>query len=288
MRRRTVLLLLLVALITGAAACGDDDEPVATAPDGGTDRAGSLGGGEGGLAVAVAHVGGFLTPELVFTRLPHVVVYDDGLSVTQGAVIAIYPGPAVPPLVEGRLDRDQLAELEEAARDAGLFEARDRDEFGMPPVADAPDTRITVVVDGEEIVTEVGALGFGSTMPGEGDAGVTEEQARRRAAVEEFVDLASELATAAETSEMFDVDRYRVMALPAEGAPGVDGIEPNELDWPAEAELTENECTAVTGADARAVADVLDEATEITRWVDDDGETWRLAIRPVLPHEPDC
>jgi hypothetical protein len=264
---------VLTAIVLAVAACGDDGEPVVTSP-----------GDEHGLAISVEYVGGFTTPEMAFRQLPSVVVYDDGRTVTQGAVIGIYPGPAELPLVAGQLGDGGLERLADAARDAGLLAQRSRDDFGMPPVADAPDTRITVVVDGEEVVTEVPALGFDDA----GDMGVTEEQAEQRAAISAFVDLASRLATDGESSDMLEVDRYRVQPVPYRGRPPEPGLEPNELDWPAEVELDRTDCIAVTGDDATALADVLPEATEITRWIDADGDPWRLAIRPVLPHEPDC
>jgi hypothetical protein len=286
--RTFTFLALVAALALAVGACGDDAEPVVTSPgDDTTDDPAadaSLGGAEHGLAVSVEYVGGFTTPEMAFRQLPVVVVYDDGRTVTQGAVIEIYPGPAELPLVAGELDDGDLQRLADAARDAGLFAERSRDDFGMPPVADAPDTRITVVVDGEEVVTEVGALGFDDA----GGMGVSEEQAEQRAAVSEFVELASRLATAGESSELVEVDRYRVHATRYRGGPAEPGLEPNELDWPATVELSRSDCIPVTGDDATALAEVLPEATEITRWIDAGGDAWRLAIRPVLPHEPDC
>ena len=50
----------------------------------------------GGLVLLVEHTGGFVTPDTTASRLPLVSVYSDGRVVTEGPVIAIYPGPALP------------------------------------------------------------------------------------------------------------------------------------------------------------------------------------------------
>jgi hypothetical protein len=280
-----LVLVVLVMVSIGAMGCGDGDEPVATEPDD-PGAAGTLGGGETGLAVLVEHVGGDLPGGRDFARLPATVVYDDGTSITQGVMIQIYPGPAVPPLVAGQLGEGQLEELHEAAAEAGLLESRERAEFGEPPVAGAPDTRITLVIDGQEVVNQVAALGIAGSGSG---AGLTEEQAERRAAAQELVDLVTEMTAMAETGELVEVDRYRVLATPyGDVARPDEPVEPNTLEWPAEVELVKGACIPLTGSDAEALDEALADATEITRWTDDEGQDWHLAIRPVLPHEPDC
>ena len=291
--RPMTMFLLLVALVTAAVAgCSDDGEAVSTASgdgdtggtttDGGSGTS-SLGGADDGLAIEIGYSGGLVPMEVAFTTMPSITIYDDGRTVTLGPVPEIYPGPAVPPLVSGELTADQLVELEAAAREAGLDEPRDQQDFGSPSIADAPNTDITVVLDGEPIRTSVYALGLDTPS----DPGIDEEQAAQRKAVSEFVDVASKLAVEGETGEPFVVDRYRLQAAPYGAGGGDDGVEPNELAWPASVELVQGQCIAVTGDDAAALAEVLPDATALTRWMQD-GKAWRLAIRPVLPHEPDC
>jgi hypothetical protein len=284
------LLPLLLVPILALAACGDDGEDVSTRPDGDdptdptdpTDPAGpgAPADGDATLVVSVEVVGAFTTPEAGFRQLPTQVVYEDGTTASQGAVMAIYPGPAVLPVVRGELAEADVARVREAAVEAGLT-GEDLD-VGEPPVADAGTTRITVVVDGTEHVTEVPSLGFDEVGPG-----VDEDQAEARGRVRTFLDELDRLVVGAETSDWLAVDRYRVMALePLEGDE-LD-VEPNRLDWPLEQAPAMGECTAVTGEDAVALEGVLDRATEITVWTGPDGETFRAAVRPVLPHEPDC
>jgi hypothetical protein len=284
------LLALLVVPVLVLAACGDDDEGVRTDPGDGTDGSGDQadpdpsaaepGGGPDGLVLSIESVGAFTTPEMTFRQMPTTTVYDDGSTMTQGAVIAIYPGPAVLPLVAGQIDDDALRRIVSLAAEAGLL--GDDPDLGSPPVADVPDTRITVVADGEAHTTVVAALGHDDPGPG-----VTDEQAEARARIDRFLAEVSDIVTAGESSDMVRPERYRV--LPVVPAPDeAPDVEPNRLDWPLDVELVEGECTPVTGDDVAALESALERATEITLWADDDGTEWRLAIRPVLPHEPDC
>jgi hypothetical protein len=280
------LLPLLLVPILAFAACGDDGEDVTTRPDGDdptdpTDPAdpAAPGGADGALVVSVEVVGAFTTPEAGFRQLPTQVVYEDGTTASQGAVMAIYPGPAVLPVVRGELTEAEVARVREAAVEAGLTGDLD---VGEPPVADAGTTRITVVVDGTGHVTEVPSLGFDEVGPG-----VDEDQAEARGRVQSFLDELDRLFVGAETSDWLAVDRYRVMALePLEGDE-LD-VEPNRLDWPLDEAPAMGECTPVTGEDATTLEGVLDRATEITVWTGPGGEVFRAAVRPVLPHEPDC
>jgi hypothetical protein len=288
-------LLVVPALVL--AACGGDDDEVITQPgDTPTDPAeptqpadpaepgpapGVPGGGPDGLVISIEHIGGAVTADMAFRRLPVAVLYEDGTSFTPGAVIAIYPGPAVYPVVLGQLTPKEIEALVSQAARAGLLEEVD---YGNPQVPDAPDTRITVVVDGEAHVRVVPALGFDEQA-----SGLDEEQAEARRRAQAFVAVVSEVLTAAETAEFLEPDRYRVQPRSPRAGEVVEGIEPNRLDWPLpDIDLAEGRCTALSGEAAEVLRSNLDRASDITVWVESDGSEWRLAIRPVLPHEPDC
>ena len=64
--------------------------------------------------------GGLVPPGYLVTRVPSLSVYADGREIEPGAVPAIYPGPAVNPLVLHRLGRDGIDGIRAAARGAGL------------------------------------------------------------------------------------------------------------------------------------------------------------------------
>jgi len=89
-----------------------------------------------------------LPPRSMFGNLPLLVVTTDGRVLTQGAVIELYPGPLVLPIVERPISPKGVAALVQAAKDAGILR-RDVDFTGgaLPPGAAA--ARLQVDVDGE-------------------------------------------------------------------------------------------------------------------------------------------
>lgn len=279
MRRFAVLLLLLGVV----GACGGDQQVVS----GGTDdpsppASDRLGHGQAELLLSVEVSGGFLPSGMAFRAVPTAVVYGDGTTLSPGATMAIYPGPAVPPVTRGTLGEDDLQRLLSAADEAGLLDDAE-DNFGQPSVADAATTTVRVVVDGEAHVTSAYALHTGPTpLPG---VSPPQQQARERVAG--YVDLVTQAIVAAE-GEPYVPDRYRVLPLAPD--PSVDpAVPPDEQPWPfADVDLREGECTVVSGDRAVELGNALRSATEITRWRTASDETFVLSARPVLPHEPDC
>jgi hypothetical protein len=285
-------LLLPLALV---AACGDDadeagtdttdgtgaadggDEPAPTVPDGA-----EPGGLPGEVFLQIEHVGGFVPVGADFQSVPSVTVYADGTVVVPGATIAIFPGPAVAPLAIGALDDEDLDELLGAVASAGLLAEVPPDPGENQLVADAATTRITVVVDGRDTVVEAYAL----DIPVPDDApGIDDDQ---RAVRERLVELVATVSDAATTraTDLYEPTGYRVLALePFETDPS---IEPDELTWPAEGpQPVLDECVAITGDAAAAVAQLVAGATEITRWTVG-AEQVTLRVRPMLPHEDGC
>lgn len=292
-RSPIALLLLVLAALAALAGCGDDAEDVGTA-DGGDGSGSSTdstpppdarpGGTASGLFIEVASVGGFVPSDFAFRSVPRVVVYDDGTVIAPGAVPAIYPGPATTPLFSGTLDAAALHELLAAAAAAGLIGGTpDVGDQGDIPIADAPSTRVTVVVDGDERVVEAYALvEAGADM---GQTGLSDEQLEARAALAELVALADRAVLAAETP--YEPARYRVLGSEPPADPGTD-VAPNELAWPEGVpEPIEATCVSIGGDAAAGFAATLASASEITRWSIGD-RVLNVAVRPVLPHEPDC
>lgn len=266
-------------------ACSDPGEEVTTT--------GSPGGGDGPLFVSIEVGGGFVPQGYDFRQPPTAVVYSNGRSFTTGAITLQYPGPAVLPVTEGQLTAAQVGEILEAAEEAGLTgEPRD---YGQPPVADAPTTTITVVTDGETHTASIEALQEASTDMPQSDElppGMTQESVEARRAARKFVDLVGSMTTRGE-SEAYEPDRYRALPLAIDqNAPPPDdgsGIEPQVKDWPfPQIALVANECAVITGPDAPTFRQALQGANELTRWRTQSGELFNLAVRPVLPHEPDC
>jgi hypothetical protein len=88
-----------------------------------------------------------LPPRAMFGNVPVMVVTADGRVLTQGAMIEIYPGPLVAPIVERPISPKGVAALLQAAKDAGIL--RPDGDFtggGLPPGAAAG--RLRIVADG--------------------------------------------------------------------------------------------------------------------------------------------
>lgn len=302
MRKATTILTSLMLLV--ASACGSSQDVVSGPGDGaggGDVPAGDLPGsntpgeapldpggvaeGPGPLVVSIERGGGLQTAGAGFRTLPQVAVYEDGTTLSPGAMIAIYPGPALPAVTRGQLGEGVVADLVAAAADAGLLDDTEED-FGDPTVMDAGTTTITVVADGTTYVTGVYALDdTGGELPG-----ITPDQQRARARVGAFVNLVSGTVTGATGAEgkQYDAERYRVLPLALDQEIDPD-VAPDTRDWPLpDVVLQEGECTAVEGQQADELGEALQTATEITRWRTAPGETLVLAVRPVLPHEPGC
>ena len=266
------------------AACSDPGEEVTTT--------GSPGGRDDPLFVSIEVGGGFVPQGHDFRQPPTAVIYSDGQAFSAGAITLQFPGPAVLPVMQSRITAGQLEDVAEAAEKAGLTEPWD---YGQPPIADAPTTTITVVIDGQTHTASIEALQEAPAERGQEVApppGMSEESVEARRKAREFVDFVGSMLGRGEGAE-YEPERYRVLPLPVdrnEPSPGAEeGIEAQLKDWPfPHIALVANECVAVTGPDAVNFRQTLRDANELTRWQTESGELYNLAIRPVLPHEPDC
>ena len=164
---QTMRLKLLGATVLSlgllGAACAN------TSPGGGPGD-GSTGGstGTGGIphptgadqvVLRIESGGGFIPIEYSLTSMPIVSLFGDGLAITPGAQIEIYPGPALPASDQARLSADAIQLLLQAAIDVGLDTDRTYTDMGSVAIADAATTTFTLVVDGQTHTTAVYALG---------------------------------------------------------------------------------------------------------------------------------
>lgn len=281
---RSVALLGVLLLATGCAQAGPGAAPSsssspstsAPSPDSG-----------GGLVLQVAHTGGFVMPPTTFARLPLVSVYADGRVITEGPVIAIHPAPALPNLQVAQLDPARVQDLVQRALDAGVGQDLD---YGMPPVADVPSTRFTVVTDDGTEVTEVYALQEG-LFPEPDAAGLTEEQVAARAGLQ---DLLEDLTAAGSPTESYEPDAVAAVVTPYVEADDAAPEQP-EVAWPGPPlpgepldEPLDISCVTARGEAAQAVLEAAASANAATPWTSDDGTRWSLLLRPLLPHETGC
>ena len=265
--RVLALLPLLAAAACGQATSADDDavSAVSTPPV--------------ALVLQVVRAGGFLPAGAAFRAVPGVSVYDDGRVVTQGPQIEIFPPPALPSVQVGRLDADEVRRLVDAGR--AVVDAQE--DYGQPPVADAPTTAV-VVPDGDR--RGVAAAAALEELSGAPDgAGLTAEQRSARERLRTYVRQVQDAASAA-PAEPDEGEGLAVLAEPYGEGQLVEGPAPSELAWPGPA-LAAAGCAVVTGAEATEVRRAAAAASVETPWTTA-GQVLRLALRPLLPHERTC
>lgn len=235
--------------------------------------------------------GGGLVPEYVpLVQLPAVAVYADGSMITQGPMIEIHPGPALPNLQLTRLSADGLARIATLARVAGLT-GPDR-TLQAPGILDAPATIFSAMLDGAEHRTVATALGSESSLDIPPQERATREAllALRR----ELTDIRSVPGAVVGDEAPYEWSALRVVAMT--GPPALDPAAPAvAMRWPLEPGLgalgTAVEagvrCGVVSGDDLAGLRPLLEQATELTPWVSA-GVEYTLHLRPLLPHESGC
>jgi len=280
--KRTIAVPAVVLAVLAATACGDQEATV-SAGGGGTARPT---GGE--VVVQLTVDGGFVPVEAALATVPTVTVLGDGTVITAAPVPAIYPGPAIAPLQQSKLDGAGVDRLVDRARDLGLLEGPL--EFGRPPVADAPNTTVTIVAGGASHRHVAYALGIVDREPaGAGVPGLSADQVANRRALGQFVEAANGLPPGREAwvpaaVAVYDVGPYQLdPQLPQ-----------REVAWPlsrppatAVVAAGPPPCTLVEGADTATLLDALAPANARSPWVVN-GTARSLAFRPVLPGQPGC
>lgn len=261
--------LLGVALALIATACGGAEDGGSPAPARPT--------GAGDVVVQVMVAGGFVPVEHAVAAVPIVTVLGDGTVITTAPVLAIYPGPAITPLQSVRVPAKTVDDLVGRAGDLGLLEGEL--EFGQPPVADAPDTTVTITARGRTYRHSANALGIS-------DETVGDEAAANRRALQAFVAAAQALPPGQEAW----VPRAIAVYVLGRYTPNPDLPQPSR-EWPlATAPATTGgnfPCTLVTGDDVGTLLGALERANALTPWIID-GVDRSMAFRPVVPGQPGC
>jgi hypothetical protein len=280
MRRLIPLGLLLPALLL--AACAQQPSSPGS-PDRGGARTNYT---PDEVVLRIEYVGGFVPVQTLATRLPIVTVYGDGRVITEGPVIAIYPGPALPNLVERRISAAGLNRLVTMAVEAGVGDDVD---YGTPPVADVPETRFTVSTTKGVQTSQVFALGF--------DDGLTAAQKAARQKLRDLQDALIDLPLTLGDEAAGEERPYEPVALAAVTYPYVateDDLAQPEAAWPGPAlpgepvgTLPDLRCVTVTGDELAAVLAAARDANQLTPWVWE-GEQWSVTFRPLLPDEDSC
>ena len=248
------------------------------------------------LVLRVDVGGGFVAPQTTLTQFPLFSLFGDGLAVSPGAQIEIYPGPALPATVQQRLTPDAIQQILVSARDAGLFESRDFTDLGSVGIADAPTTTFTVVADGRTSTTHVYALGELGQQPG----GMSQDEYQARKDLLGFESKVTDLTWLPDGS-VSDQGAYQPAGLRVfvgDYQPGQGLTEP-PMQWPLSPELADfgqplpggavqgMRCGAVTGADLDTLLPLVEQANQLTPWTSG-GSRYGLLFRPLMPDESGC
>jgi hypothetical protein len=245
-------------------------------------------------------VGGFVMQETMVTRMPHFVMYGDGSVITHGPQIAIYPPPALPNVLMGRLTSEGIQKTLEAAREAGLLDG-DK-EYRLDMIADAPTTVFTITADGETHTISAYALMLAEDELNNDLVPEDEREARQKLAEFEAMMLdymgwlPADAVAAAETA--YPMEQLQIVVVPRDMLMiGDDSIDTGEMDWPLETPLAgigdeypfmeQARCAVIEGDDLDTLVDALHQANELTTWISE-GDEYALLLRPMLPDETGC
>jgi hypothetical protein len=281
----TVRLIRTLVGITGAlllAACGTDDPEVTAGepppPAGGDEHASD----SEAVVLSITDVGGFVPPDRTFTHEPRLLVTSDGRVIQSGPVIAIYPGPLLPNLLQRSITETAIQHLLDLADEHGLL--GDVNYTRPDNIADAADTVVTIRVDGETFEHRAYALGLG----GGPDGGETDAA---RARLFDFVVAATDLTSDPAADEIgpeepYRSDSYLIRAAEAAnpeptGDAPID-IQPTLVDWPSDAPVRLAAAAECVEVPTNRFAQMFEGANQLTRFVDD-GVAYSLAITPRLP-----
>ncbi len=266
--------LCVPVVVISLAACGESgiSNVETSAPDTTTAPRAD----HGGVAVRLETAGGLVAPDYLFRTLPSLVIYADGLVITQGPQVAIYPAPALPSLVVRRLDGAGLAAVKKVITGAGLVTASPPDYAAVPIlIADGPTTTLVVTLDGITATHAAYALSMGQTP----ETGARKTLADVVARLEDLGSLVGSQHIGPETS--FAPTRFAIRASASEADPSSPVV-----DWPlANASLgTAAQCLVVDDPAAPALFASMTTATRV-RQAD---VIYSIAVRPVLPAQTGC
>jgi hypothetical protein len=244
--------------------------------------------GADAIVIRVSTGGGFVAPSAMLGSVPSFTLYGDGTVIVPRVVRQVYPGAAMPPLLQVRLPEARVQAVLVRARRAGLLAPRaiDYGNMGAVGVSDAPTTTVRLDAAGRGVVRAAYALGITA-----GHGRMTAAQMQARLALTRFLDglprVRGGTPYVPHAIAVF-VGRYNGQAAPGR----------NTVTWPLPVELAGTpppngvgyRCLVVRGTAARTLRTTLKRANQDTRWVvrGAPAAAYGLILRPLLPDERSC
>ncbi|MDO8484059.1 MAG: hypothetical protein Q7S35_03860 [Candidatus Limnocylindrales bacterium] len=266
---------------------GPSGSPIATGiayPAGATD-----------LVLRLRYVGGFAPPAAHMLDIPVISVYGDGTVIVPGPQIELYPGPALPNLQRATITPAGIQILLEAVRDAGLLGPDAHYDLGG--IMDASSAEFTVNADGRIHTVSAYALMEGGDTPQGTDPAVAEARAKLANFQAQLGSLEALLGSELGSWSPFQADAVQLLVSSSAPDDG-QGLSQQPVAWPLTTPLggfgtslpalTQGErCGVVSGSDLDLLRPLLAKTNTLTPWTDD-GASFGIAVRPLLPAEAGC
>jgi hypothetical protein len=282
---RSLTAAVILAALLGAGCAGPSPSPPASpSPAGSPTPVGALWlrATLTQRAVPVGRFGGF----------PAVAITADGVVVTQGPVLAIFPGPLVLSLTGRPITGRGFAAIVTAARDLGLLTGEADFTGGAMPGQELGRIELAVGDRVAEIVGDPGRVMQCITTPCEPAPGTPEAFGAFWQRISDLSWLGSELGPEAP----YQPQAYAILVGPA---PDPQGFPQAPADWPLAAPLATlgdpvgdgvHRCATIRGDEAARLRPALEAANQITAWTQDPSTsaTFGVAVRPLLPGEDVC
>ena len=244
--------------------------------------------GAADVLVSIDVAGGYTSLEFSLRDTADFLLLGNGTAIVPGAVIEIFPGPAIYPLQSATVPEGRIQELFAAAAAAGLLVDTEID-YGDPGVIDVPDTSVQLTVDGRTYSHSAYALGY------EDDSSPSLSEANRaaRSALRGFIDTAQ--AMVGVDSEQYVPDAVAAFRVSTgEPLPLEPELEQEPQPWPIAtvpppiAPSYPTSCVVITGAETVQLLAALEVSNELTPWLIGTEPPTRMAFRPLLPDDPGC
>ncbi len=246
------------------------------------------------LVLRLRYVGGFLPPAAHLLDIPVISIYGDGTVIVPGPQVELYPGPALPNLQRATISAAQMQILLEAARDAGLLGPDAHYDLGG--IMDASSAEFTLNADGRIHTVSAYALMEGGESPEGIDPVVVEARAKLALLQGQLGSLDALFDT---TLEWTPYQADAVQLLVSSGAPDDgQGLDQQPKAWPLSTPLAGfgtslpvlmpgQRCGVVSDSDLDLLMPLLETANTLTPWTGG-GESFGIAVRPLLPDEEGC
>ncbi|MBU6348045.1 MAG: hypothetical protein KGQ38_05480 [Actinomycetales bacterium] len=231
------------------------------------------------VVALVSTSGGFVMPSYNFTRMPKFVIYSNGQMISTNEITTQqYPGRALPSLRTKNVSFD-LRRIVKAFDDANL--TNPKFDWGYPPVADVFNTDVLTQLSAQKRSAKVSIYALGMNGPG---LKRTQIKYRKRAnqLIEELQDFSNKYIWTKNLPVAWTPTKYLYqvqLAEPTENS--------NTLDWIGSEITEETNCAVLSTADSEKITSKSADINVETLW-NSGGKTWRVNLRPLLPHESGC